>query len=58
MSHVVELFYADPVDEDGNVIGHVTFGDVTASWGPVVVAKVPYAELGHDENTPHFDMPA
>jgi hypothetical protein len=42
----IEFMYADPIDEDGNKLGTVTFTNVTASWGPVRTTKVPYDELG------------
>jgi hypothetical protein len=41
----VEIFFADPVDEDGNVIGRATMGDVQTPWGPAKPVKIPYDEI-------------
>jgi hypothetical protein len=40
-------FYADPVDEDGNVIAHVEWMEVRASWlpDPIRMVKVPHDEI-------------
>lgn len=48
----LELFYADPVDADGNVIATATFHSVTYSLGTARATKVPFDELGIDEDTP------
>lgn len=47
---LMQVFYADPVDEAGNVIGTAKL-TITRSPYPVTVAKIPYYELGVD-NTP------
>ena len=44
----LEIFYADPVDEDGNVIGTATFS-VTSTMGPARATKVPHSELAHED---------
>jgi hypothetical protein len=55
-------FFADPVDDDGNVIGTVTNMRVTTSWaGEIPMTKIPHAEMALDpETTLHVrleDMP-
>lgn len=47
----VEVFYADPVDENGNVIGHVGEFTVTTPWGSVEPVKVPHDEIVLDPET-------
>jgi hypothetical protein len=45
-------FYADPVDEDGNVLAHVTNMRVTTSWaGEIPMTKIPYDEIVLDPET-------
>jgi hypothetical protein len=52
----VEVFYADPVDEDGNVIAHVDF-KITGSTFPAKAIKVPASEIVLDpENTIRVDL--
>ena len=47
------VFYADPVDEDGNVIGTASFV-ITDSNPPMRAVKVPASEIVLDaENTIH-----
>jgi hypothetical protein len=45
---VVEVFYADPVDEDGNVIATAKL-EVTYSGGPARATKVPHSELAIED---------
>jgi hypothetical protein len=45
-------FFADPVDDDGNVIGTVTNMRVTTSWaGEIPMTKIPHAEMALDPET-------
>lgn len=50
-------FYADPVDEDGNIIGHVTNFRVTTSWaGEIPMTKIPHDEMALPDDAPRFRM--
>jgi hypothetical protein len=47
-----EAFYADPVDDDGNVIGTAWMGPLKTPWGEITPTKVPHDEIVLDlENT-------
>lgn len=55
----IEVFYADPVDADGNVIGTATLTNVRGPWGPITPVKVPYDEIVLDpETTIHAKLDA
>lgn len=49
---LVTAFYSDPVGDDGNVIAEATLTVTYCSWGDPVAVKVPFDELGIDEDTP------
>jgi hypothetical protein len=52
-------FYADPVDEDGNVIGTAHF-EITHSLWPIKTVKIPASEMAlpddADESMPRTDQ--
>lgn len=54
---LVEVFYADPVDEDGNAIGTVTSFDVTSTLGPARATKIPHDEMALPPDAPVFKLP-
>ena len=45
----IEVFYADPVDEHGNVIATASMSITHSSGRPAVVTKVPHSELAHED---------
>jgi hypothetical protein len=50
-------FFADPVDDDGNVIAHVTHMRVTSTnFGEIPMTKIPHSEICA-EDMPRFRVP-
>lgn len=44
-----EVFFADPVDEDGNVIAKASLEVTHCPNGDAVAVKVPHSELGLED---------
>lgn len=49
-------FHADPVDEDGNVIGTLTMGPWKTPWGEFESVKIPHSELAIEDADITFDV--
>lgn len=51
------VFIADPVDEDGNVIGTASMQLTSSLTGPLDVVKIPHDEMALDDDAFHIRMP-
>lgn len=48
-------FYADPVDEHGNVIGHAEVTILRSPW-PMRAVKIPASEIALPDDAPTFKV--
>jgi hypothetical protein len=59
---MLQVFYADPVDEDGNIIGTAFMSALRTPWGDYAPVKIPHDEIVLDPEftirVRHEDFPS